>query len=108
MKTMEYDDRDDTMIAPNGQRVTWHRDMTLENFQALQIAAYVMTGGGFLGKLYAEQPGYAYLDSRVGRLPYSKTEIENVRQVLVAACHALGFDPNNAPAMPHLPASWVW
>ncbi len=37
---------------------------------------------------------------RVGKLPYSRKEIENMRQVLVAMAEIRGLDPNNLPKMP--------
>jgi|JI10StandDraft_1071094.scaffolds.fasta_scaffold231486_5 hypothetical protein len=67
---------------------------------ALQVAIYVACGGGWIGRLYSEQPKGAYIDARVGKLPYSRKEIENMRQVLVAMAEQRGLDPNNLPEMP--------
>jgi hypothetical protein len=67
---------------------------------ALQVAIYVACGGGRIGRLYAEQPKGAYIDMRVGKRPYSRKEIENMRQVLVAMAEIRGLDPNRLPRMP--------
>jgi hypothetical protein len=66
----------------------------------LQVVAYVAVGGGMLGKLFAEHPANAYIDGRVGKLPYSRKDIENIRQCLCTMAEVLGFDPRNLPAMP--------
>ncbi len=66
----------------------------------LQVAIYVACGGGWIGRLYAEQPKEASIDARVGKLPYSRKEIENMRQVLVAIAEQRGLDPNRLPMMP--------
>lgn len=71
------------------------------NIEPLQIAIYVATGGGFLGKSYAERPKSAYIDARVGKLPYTRAEIENIKQTLIAIAEANGLDPYNLPPMPN-------
>ena len=66
----------------------------------MQVAIYVACGGGWIGLQHAEQPLHAYIDDRVGKLPYSRKEIENMRAVLVELAKAKGLDPDNLPAMP--------
>jgi len=65
----------------------------------MQIAVYVMCGGGFLGRMAAEQPADFYIDSRCGRLPYGRREIMQAVQVLVIAAVAHDFDPHHMPLM---------
>ena len=68
---------------------------------ALQVAIYVACGGGFIGKMNAEQPGQAYIDGRAAKRPYSLRQIENMRRVLVAMAEQRGLDPDNLPEMPN-------
>jgi hypothetical protein len=67
----------------------------------LQTVIYVACGGGFIGRLHAEQPQSAYIDLRVGKLPYTSTEIGNMRRVLVALAKSRDLDPNDLPKMPN-------
>ncbi len=67
---------------------------------AMQVAIYVACGGGCIGLQHADHPLHAYIDSRVGKLPYGRKQIENMRIVLIAMAEAKGLDPNNLPAMP--------
>ena len=113
-RTIQYDPETDTLNGSTGGEepriltgITMHRALTLEDFHGLQVAVYVMVGGGLLGALYATQPTDASLDDRAGRRPYHDDEIETVRQVMIAACHALGLDPHRIP-MPRLPGCWVF
>lgn len=71
-----------------------------EDIGALQVAIYVACGGRWIGREHAERPAEAYIDARVGKLPYSRREIENMRIVLISMAEARGLDPNNLPAMP--------
>ena len=71
-----------------------------EDIGALQVAIYVACGGGWIGKNHAEQPVEAYIDDRVGKLPYSRREIENMKLVLIAMAKEKGLDPSNLPPMP--------
>ena len=66
----------------------------------MQVAVYVMCGGGFLGRSAAEQPGDFYIDSRVGRLPYKKAEIMQAVQTLCTIAQVHGLDVNDLPNMP--------
>jgi len=59
-----------------------------------------MCGGGFLGHFAAEQPSVFYIDSRVGRLPYSRRAIEQAVAVLVELAKKAGLDPCHMPKMP--------
>jgi len=47
--------------------------------QALQLALYLMAGGGDYGLLAAQQP-WAFRP--VGRMPYSKIRVQNVQSAL--------------------------
>lgn len=67
---------------------------------ALQAVIYTACGGGWLGNIYAHSPGIATIDSSYGKRPYSRKEIDNMRQVLVAMAEQRGLDPNNLPEMP--------
>ena len=71
-----------------------------EDIGALQVAIYVACGGGWIGQNHAERPVEAYIDDRVGTLPYSRREIENMKIVLIAMADAKGLDPSNLPPMP--------
>ena len=66
----------------------------------LQNVVYTMVGGGMLGRFAAHQPAGFYIDDRVGRLPYSRKEIEQAVEVLVIQANALGLNPNDLPPMP--------
>lgn len=74
----------------------------------LQVVLYVAVGGGRIGKLFAENPEEAYIDSRVGRRPYSRKEIENIRQCLVELAIARGLNPRALPPMPDFHNCGVW
>ena len=67
-----------------------------------QVAVYVMCGGGFLGSFAAEQPADFYIDDRVGRLPYGRTDIYRAVETLSKIAKARGFNPHNLPPMPLL------
>jgi len=66
----------------------------------LQTAIYVAAGGGMIGRLYAEQPADAYVDTRAGRRPYPLRDLENMRRVLVAMAEVKGLNPHHLPPMP--------
>lgn len=69
----------------------------LRKIGTLQTVLFVMVGGGFLGASFAESPADAYIDSRVGKLPYSRKEIEQMRQILIAHAKYLKLDPHKLP-----------
>ena len=71
-----------------------------DSIPAMQVAVYVMCGGGFLGRMAAEQPADFYIDERCTKLPYGKREIIQAVQVLVIAAGAHGLNPHEMPAMP--------
>ena len=74
----------------------------------LQVAVYVMCGGGFLGRFAAEQPADFYIDDRCGRLPYRRKEVMQAVGVLAACAQDRGLDPHHLPAMPDFHACGVW
>lgn len=89
------------------------RDSIRENWldadiAVLQTAIYVACGGGWLGNLYANQPADAYMDASVGKLPYSRRAIENIKIVLIAMAEAKGLDPCNLPKMPRFHSCGVF
>jgi len=65
-----------------------------------QIIVYVMCGGGFIGRLAAEQPADFYIDGRVIKLPYPKKQIYQAVKVLSAIAEVKGLDTHNLPKMP--------
>jgi hypothetical protein len=67
-----------------------------------QVAIYVMVGGGFNGKHYAEQPATAYLDDRA-KGAYGRRDIEAARLSLINLAKVAGYDPKELPAMPEVP-----
>jgi hypothetical protein len=81
-------------------QVEWMKGIDIST---LQTVIYVACGGGFVGRQHAEQPQSAYIDLRVGKLPYTRTEIGNMRRVLVAVAKSRGLDPDNLPKMPSFP-----
>lgn len=86
---------------------TWHQQATEAQMRDLQVAVYVMCGGGTLGDFAARQPADFYIDDRVGRLPYAKGKITQVVQCLLAVAHTLGKDSYNLPDI-ELPGCWVF
>lgn len=70
-----------------------------EAIPLMQVAVYVMCGGGFLGKLAAEQPGKFYLD-RAGKKPYPDKQIVGAVKVLAQIARDNGLDANHLPEMP--------
>lgn len=73
-----------------------------DSIGAMQVAVYVMAGGGFLGRAAAEQPADFYIDSRVTRRPYPVADICRAVEVLATIAKANGLDPHNLPEMPRL------
>lgn len=71
-----------------------------EDIGALQVAIYVACGGGLIGEMHACRPALAYIDDLVGKLPYSRSEIVNMKLVLIAMAEEKGLDPINLPQMP--------
>jgi hypothetical protein len=64
----------------------------IDQMRRLQTALFVMVGGGMLGLSYMRSPRGAYIDTRCGRLPYTRREIEQARKVLVTYAIVLGLD----------------
>jgi len=71
-----------------------------ESIPNMQIVVYVMCGGGFLGRLAAEQPANFYIDDRVGRLPYGKKEIYQAVETLKTIAEVNGLNAHNLPFLP--------
>lgn len=69
---------------------------------AVQLAVYVMAGGGMLGRFAAEQPADFYIDDRVSKRPYPKRAIYRAVAVLTRMAQVAGLDPHQMPAMPRL------
>jgi len=78
------------------------------NIGTMQTVLYVAVGGGMIGRLFAEQPADAYIDSRVGKRPYTRKQIENLRQVLCILAESKGLDPHSLPKMPDFHGSGVF
>jgi hypothetical protein len=72
----------------------------INSIPAMQVAVFVMCGGGYLGNFAAEQPGKFYIDDRVGKLPYSRKEIYQAVETLISIAIANGLDPNKMPEKP--------
>ena len=79
-----------------------------DTIERLQVAVFVMCGGGFLGRLAAEQPADFYIDDRVVRLPYLRREIEQAVSVLATLAVKAGLDPHNMPKMGDWHACGIW
>ena len=73
----------------------------VEEIKAHQVVVYTMCHGGLLGKMAAEQPADFYIDTRVGKLPYPKREIEQAVETLSVLAENAGYDPHHLPSMPN-------
>lgn len=69
----------------------------VQELKNLQIAIYVMCGGGLLGKLAVEDPWNFYLDDRTAKLPYKRAEILQSIEVLKVYAKVLEEDINTMP-----------
>lgn len=76
------------------------KEWPCESVGTLQVALYVMCGGGGLGESAAQHPAEFYIDDRCGRLPYSKRAIMQAVAVLIEFAQAHGMDPRRMPRMP--------
>jgi len=85
----------------------FHLYKSEEDLKALQVSIYVMCGGGMLGRFAMSQPADFYIDDRVGKLPYSKSDIYQVVEVMKAICHHLGKDAHHLPEI-NFPGCWVF
>ena len=90
------------------EKVSRDREAALQEFQNLQIAAYVMAGGGFIGEMAAEQPWGFYIDTRVGKRPYSTTKICNMVGCVKVFAETLGFNSTTIPKMKSFPYSHLF
>jgi hypothetical protein len=75
---------------------------------AHQTAVFVMCGGGFLGRMAAEQPADFYIDDRCGKLPYPRRAIMQAVQALAIIAKANGLDPHKMPESPRFHACGVF
>ena len=73
-----------------------------------QLALYVMVGGGLIGRFYAEQPEYAYRDTRAGRAPFKTKEVEAMRGALLGLADVCGMDGRDMPRMADFHAAGVF
>ena len=72
-----------------------------DSVPAMQVAVYVMCGGGMIGRFASEQPADFYIDDRVGKLPYPKKEIYQAVATLKTIAEVNGIDPHKMPVMPN-------
>jgi hypothetical protein len=84
---------DQSNVAESG----WKAD----SIPGMQVAVFVMCGGGFLGRFAAEQPRDFYIDARTGKFPYSKTAILQAVEALATIAEVNGLDPRHLPSMPN-------
>lgn len=66
-------------------------DSFVAEMKRLQLAVFMACGGGFLGRMAAEQPGDFYIDMRCSKLPYKARQIEQAVQVLCLYAEMAGF-----------------
>lgn len=71
-----------------------------ETIPFMQVAVFTMCGGGFIGRLAAEQPANFYVDDRVKRLKYPKKEIYQAVETLKTIATVHGLNTHDLPAMP--------
>ena len=71
------------------------RKRLLDECRQLQLIAYVLAGGGFLGKSAAEQPVDFYFDDRTGFTRKEKRKAERAVQVLVIYAKVLDLNPRD-------------
>ena len=58
------------------------RERLMQAMKELQVAVYVMAGGGMLGSSAAQQPSGFYVDSRCSKRPYATRKIKQATDVL--------------------------
>lgn len=80
---------------------------TIKQLEFLQVMLYVMVGGGMLGNFAMRQPADFYIDLRVGRLPYSKSDIFRAIETLKAMADFLKLDASHLPELDFYGA-WVF
>ena len=74
----------------------------LAELSRVQIALYIMCGGGFIGDFAVRQPDEFYVDDR-GKTPYSVPDILKALVFYSAFLKELGIDKNDIPRMPFVP-----
>jgi hypothetical protein len=62
--------------------------------EKLQLAIYILCGGGMLASFAQCQPGQFYIDGRVGKLPGTRAQIYNAVALLCLNATAAGYDIN--------------
>lgn len=90
-------------LDPEAVKRSFEHDMAsfgTDSIPPMQVAVFVMCGGGFLGQMAAGQPADFYIDDRCGRLPFTRREIMQAVQVLAIAAGVYGLDPHAMPPMP--------
>lgn len=83
-----------------GELESCGREHLYNKMRNLQVAVYVMAGGGFIGSSAACQPHDFYIDARSGRLPYKNRLVLQAVKVLELHLKVLGIDRGNIPAVP--------
>lgn len=81
-----------------------------EKFRAemtsLQVAVFVMCGGGWIGRSASEQPNGFYIDTRAGKRPYPKRDCLQAVEVLALYAKALNLD--KLPEIPSFHRCAIW
>jgi hypothetical protein len=90
------------------QKIVAKSGWKAESIPFMQVAIYVMVGGGFLGRSAAEQPADFYLDERLKPGPYKDKEILQAVATLATLATANGLDPHHLPAMPNFHNCGIW
>jgi len=76
------------------------RDNPIE-IKALQVAIYVMAGGGMIGRFAAEQPADYYHDTRTGQGAYSNRAVQQAVDVLARLAELNGLNPHKMARVPN-------
>lgn len=82
--------------------IVGHQEVT--SIPAMQVAVFIMCGGGLIGISAAERPADFYIDGRVSskQLPYCKRKILQTVRTLIDIAEASDMNPHRLPQMPHL------
>jgi len=95
-------------IAEQYKARDWKNAKTKEKIRALQVAVYVMAGGGLIGRSAAEQPKGFYLDMRLPKRPYSTNQVYQAVRILAHLAEINGMDSNNMPKMMDFPGCGIF
>lgn len=71
-----------------------------ETVAFMQIALFVMCGGGLIGHMAAEQPEDFYIDDRLSKRPYARKDIYQAVATLITLARVNGIDTKKMPEMP--------